>query len=566
MTARTTIEGQPPFAAGRHFCSPAPVRPLTAKAEQFAFDRLLRFASSSLPPSHAVRLFCCCLPPLLLGCARSAFYQPDARPAAEVERPLPEGTDSVRNVTAGRQYAAHGGLFRVFFGAHHRRAWAAPVTAAVLDLRTAVPGGLRPTKLGGGFNSTSLSLVDTAGRPYVLRTVDKDPGRATPRLLRGTFLVNYLRDNVAATHPYAALVVPPLAAAVGVAHATPRLFYAPAGAAQLPGDSLRKLRGQLVLLEEKFSGPAKRPGLPPGTDSLLDSGELFARVFGRGAHPADAEGLLYARLLDAWLGDWDRHAGQWNWAARRPLAGPEPPAAVGYSPVAKDRDMVFYRADDGAVPWLLTRPFAIRHWTTFKARYTDPIGLMENGEYLDKRLLNGLSRAAFRRAATAMQAQLTDAAIAAALARLPAAVRAADGPTLAAALRSRRAALPAFADRFYRNLARRVGVGGTNGPDLFDVYPFADSVRITTRPAGRPGIQFQRTFHRAETRSVVLEGLGGDDVLTVHEPGPRTGRQPRLRFFGGPGRDERRGPAGGRVRFREGSRRLGRAFDKPPKD
>ena len=512
-------------------------------------------------PANFRFVFAALLPGLLSGCARSPYFQPDARQPTEAASPLAPGLDSVRAVTAGRQYAAHGGLYNVFFGRHHRRAWALPVTTAVLDLATAVPGGLRPAKLGGGFNSTSLSLADTAGRPWVLRTVDKDPARATPLRLRRTFLVNYLRDNVSATHPYAALVVPPLAQAVGVAHTSPRLFYVPANYALLPGDSLQKLRGQLVLLEEKFSGKGERPGLPLGTGHLLDSRERFKEGYGEGANPADAPALLRARLLDAWLGDWDRHAGQWTWAER--AGSSDPPR---YTPVPKDRDMVFYRADDGLIPWLLTRPFTIRHWTTFKPKYTDPIGLMENGEFLDKRLLNGLTRRDFQRTAQAMQAQLTDDVLATALAHLPVAVRAADAPALLAALQARRAALPAFADRFYLNLARRVSIGGTAQPDRFDVFPYGDSVLVLVR--NHTTRLYRRMFARTETRTIFLEGLGGKDELYVHEQASGSKRRlsSRLRFFGGADSDvfQRHGP--GRMRFRQNSRRPGRAYDKLPEE
>ena len=503
---------------------------------------------------------------LLSACAHRTFFQPDARLPAAAARPLPPGTDTVLNVTAGRHYARHGGLYHAFFGRHHRAAWATPVTAAVLDLATAVPGGLRPGKLGGGFNSTSLALTDTAGRAWVLRTVDKDPARAVPRLLRGTFLVNYLRDNVAATHPYAALVVPPLAQAVGVPHTTPRLFYAPANAAQLPGDSLQKLRGQLVLLEEKFSGQGQRPGLPTGTQDLLDSRAVFRRLYHSAANRADAPALLRARLLDAWLGDWDRHAGQWTWADHLLLnEHPErQPFQHRYAPVPKDRDMVFYRADDGLVPWLLTRPFTIRHWATFKPRYTDPLGLMENGEFLDKRLLNGLTRTDFQRTARTMQAQLADTVLRAALAHLPAAIARADGPALLAALQARRAALPAFADQFYRNLARRVSIGGTRYADVFEVWPSADSLTVHVRYANDTVPRFKRSFHRAHTRVVFLEGLDGDDTLVLHQPATPATRRPRLVFFGGGDADVQQGP--GRVRFRQGPRRPGRAYDKLPEE
>lgn len=52
-------------------------------------------------------------------------------------------------------------------------------------------------------------------------------------------------------------------------------------------------------------------------------------------------------MLDAWLGDWDRHAGQWTWA-QVPAPG-APAGRFRYQPVPKDRDMVFYRAADGSL-------------------------------------------------------------------------------------------------------------------------------------------------------------------------------------------------------------------------
>jgi hypothetical protein len=152
-----------------------------------------------------------CWGPLCLlaaaGCARDDYFQSDARLNAPAET-------AAAPYTAGRQYARPGGLHRVFFGKHYRSTWAAPVAAPAFDVATAAPGGaLRLGKLGGGFNSTSLGLTAADGRPYVLRTVDKDPRRALKGWLKDSPLAWYLRDNVSATHPYAALVVPPLARA-----------------------------------------------------------------------------------------------------------------------------------------------------------------------------------------------------------------------------------------------------------------------------------------------------------------------------------------------------------------
>jgi len=495
------------------------------------------------------------------GCARNPYFQPDARPEAVRAQALPASADTVRNATAGRQYNAHGRLYEALVGQHQRRSWAAPVTVPVMRLATAYPGGLRPGKVGGGFNSTSLSLLAANSRAYVLRTVDKDPVRATPRLLRGTFLVNALRDNVSATQPYAALVVPLLSAALAVPYCSPRLFYVRADDPAFKSDSLRHFRGQLALLEEKFSGPtAPVPGL--GRVPVLGSKEAFAAVFANPSLRFGQTALLRARLLDAFMGDWDRHPGQWNWAE---VVG-ENPADKTLVPLPKDRDMVFYRLDDGALGWLAGHVL-LRHWTTFRATYAPATNLFSSGRYLDARGLNGLSRAQFQAVAKAMQQRLSDTLLARAVLRLPPAVWALEGPRSTAALRARRDALPALADAFYLRLARRVTVGGTDAPERFVVQRFADSTRVTVY-AGSSGIapmMYRRTFYPAETRTIQLEGLGGNDVFEV-SGAPGISR-PAVRGFGGNGADTMPAPAGGSgVRIGQGSAPAKHAYDAPPKE
>lgn len=494
------------------------------------------------------------------SCIRRSYFQPDARPDAALAQPLPAAADSVRGATAGRQYARHGGLFHALVGRHHRRTWAAPVAVPVLRLATALPGGLRPGNVGGGFNSTSLTLVPPTGPPYVLRTVDKDPVRATPVLLRGTFLVNALRDNVSATHPFGALVVPPLAAAAGVPHAGPRLVYVRPDDPAFQGDSLRLFRGQLAYLEEKVAVPAGSSDA--ARPAVVDSPDAFASVFASPAHRLDQPALLRARLLDAWLGDWDRHEGQWNWA----ISPPDAQGVALLSPLPKDRDMVFYRGDDGALGWLLGHVFQ-RHWVTFGPRYASPNGLLSSGRYLDARGLNALTRAQFAAAARAMQQRLPDTLIHRALRRLPPAAYALEGPRLAAALLARRAALPELADKFYAQRARRPIVGGTARAERFAVHRYADSTVVAVYPAGATTSAYRRTFLPAETRVIRLEGLGGDDVFTIEQHAPRSVNRPRLRLYGGPGRDEISGPARNpHVRFNQDSGPAQRAYDHPPKD
>ena len=491
---------------------------------------------------------------LISGCVRKQFFQADARP--DGAPPLAATADSVRGATAGRQYARHGGLYQALVGRHHRRSWAAPVAVPVLQLTSARPGGLQPGKVGGGFNSTSLGLTAPDGQAYVIRTVDKDPIRATPVAVRGTFLVNVLRDNVSSTNPYAALVVPPLAAALGVPHSSPQLFYVRPGDPAFQSDSLRHFRGQLAYLEEKV---AQHPGLPLPA-AVENSGKAFGSVFASPARRFDQPALLRARLFDGWVGDWDRHAGQWSWAV-------DAPTTAGYAlvrPLPKDRDMVFYRLDDGLLGWLIGH-VAIRHWVSFGPRYKNPVAQLSNGEYLDRRALNKLTRAQFRAAALDMQHRLPDSLLQRALHRLPAAAYAIEGARTLVALQARRAALPTLAEAFYRELARQPRIAGTNETERFEIHRYADSTVVVVFPAQGAAVLYHRAFVPADTRRIQLEGLGGDDVFTVETHGPAARRQPTIRIHGGPGTDALRQPASG-IRFEQGRVPAGRAFDKLPEE
>lgn len=534
---------------------------LSRRSKRSSFFRLLLLLIRLRTYFPATAALACLL--LSSGCVHKQYFQLDAR--SDASGPLPAAADSVRGATAGRQYARHGRLYGMLVGQHHRYSWAAPVAVPVLRLPVARPGGLSPGKVGGGFNSTSLSLLAANGQAYVLRTVDKDPIRATPKWLRGTFLVNTLRDNVSATNPYGALVVPPLAAALGVPHVEPQLFYVRADDPAFQGDSLRLFRGQLASLEKKFTLTAWATEAKRMT--VVNSKKAFAAVYTTPDNQIDQLALLRARLLDGWLGDWDRHTGQWNWAI---IAKPNGPGTL-ISPLPKDRDMVFYHLDDGLLGWLIGHVF-LRHWATFSPDYPNIANLLSSGHYLDIRGLNGLTRAQFRTTALAMQQRLPDTLLSRAVHQLPPAAFALEGARTIAALQARREALPALADALYRQLARHPVVGGTAQTERFEVHRYADSTVVavySVQPTASSNqlLTYRRTFSPAETTSIQLESLGGDDVFFVKEHGKQPIRQPRLRLYGGTGNDELQGKQHGRaVRFWQDSAPAKDAYNKSPKE
>ncbi|MCC2544921.1 hypothetical protein LJY25_00570 [Hymenobacter sp. BT175] len=463
------------------------------------------------------------------GCARQKYFQPDARISTT---PTPGGADSVR-VTAGRHYQ-RGPIHRLLLGAHYRKVWAQPISAPVLDLRTAVPGGLRAGKRGGGFQSISMTVLGPDGREYALRSLDKDPYKTLPKALRHTFLLNLVRDATSAGMPYGAFVVPPLALAAGLRQSNPRLFYVRADETGLGAESA-DFRGRVVMLEEKLEGEA----LPePGgkTVELVETEDMLADIFAQPTSRIDQRTFVRARLLDLWLGDWDRHEGQWTWEKQR--AGSQ----VRFIAVPKDRDQVFYRFGDGLLTWVASRPWAVAKLRTFKPRFESIAGYTRNTHFLDERALSELSRRDVQREARRLQGQLTDSVIARAVRRLPREVYALEGPRLTAALRSRRELLPRAADEFYRLYARHALVTGTDEAERFVVERLTDTTTVVSiyaltdekQPPQAKDLHYRRVFHPSETSRIILHGLDGKDLFEVRGT---VRRSPRIDIYGGPGED-----------------------------
>ena len=468
------------------------------------------------------------------GCVRRNYFQPDARVGPGSSAALPAPADSVL-VTAGRQYNRHSRVYHWFLGEHYRRVWAAPVRVPVLHLATAAPGGLRAGKAGGGYQSISMTLEGRQDREYALRALDKEPYKTLPLLLRHTFVLNVVRDATSAALPYGALTVPPLAAAAGVPHTRPRLVYVRPDETGL-GSSSERFRGKVALLEEKFEALASATPDLAGVSKFVGGENMLRNVYLHPSYSIDQPAFLRARLLDVWLGDWDRHEGQWEWAAFR-----EPGGRVRYRGIPKDRDQVYFRFDDGLIPWLAARPFLVPRFQTFRPRYGNVAGLVVQAHFIDERGLSGMTRADFQRTARDLQRRLPDSLIARALHRLPPAVYALEGAYLTTALQARRAALPAAADALYLALARQPNLGGTAEPERFVVrrYPDSTTVRVyapaLAQPAGRDSLRFQRTYFRRETQTLRLDGLGGDDVFEVSTSA--TGRPMPLHLYGGAGHD-----------------------------
>ncbi len=407
-------------------------------------------------------------------------------------------------VTPRGRYGA-GVFHRFFMGGLNRDLWSLPIEIEVLDLDD-FAGGLTPVRRGGGLQTTSLRLRGADGRMWTFRSVDKDVTRSLDPQLRESVAARVLQDQIGALFPLSAMVVAPLLEAAGVLHSDPTLVVMPND--DRLGEFLKEFGGLLGWIEIRpDEGRDGRPGFA-GASRVTGSERFLKRLEDEQDNRVNSESYLRARLMDLFVGDWDRHPDQWRWAAF------EEGDSVRWEPIPRDRDWAFSRIDG----FLITLARTMwPHYVGFSRDYESVFGTTWNGRALDRNLLSQLVREDFERIAQDLQVRLSDDVISDAVGRLPAAYQEAVGTELEGALINRRDGLMDASMRFYGILSGWVDIFGTDEEDYADVERHTDgSIHVTLYEASSAGVPrgapyFDRIFVPGETREVRIFLRGDDD-------------------------------------------------------
>ncbi|MBA2459549.1 MAG: hypothetical protein H0V43_11445, partial [Gemmatimonadales bacterium] len=422
------------------------------------------------------------------------------------------GCSDTVTVAPGPQYRA-GFFHRVFLGDHYRDLWTTPIPAVELDL-SSFAGGLEVTERGGGQQTKSLRFKGGDGRQYQFRSIEKDPTLALPPPLRKTAARDIVRDQASAGHPVGALVVSPILRAVGVLHADPKVVILPKDDPHL-GQFAAEFGGMLGTIEERpTDGKGEGDGFA-GAAEVIDTEELLDRTEDGPEDRVDARAFLTARLVDLFVGDWDRHQDQWRWArfgADRPRR---------WLPIPRDRDQAFVRYD-GLL--LTVARSSMPQLVNFGPDYPGMLGLTWNGRDLDRRFLVGLERPVWDSIVSSVHARLTDSVIESAVAALPTAYRELDSARLAGTLKERRDELPEAGRRYYDHLAGEVEVHATDRNDdavaeRVDGRFTELSLAVTDEGGASGEPYYRRRFDRRETDEVRVFLHGGNDRMVVRGEG-----------------------------------------------
>ncbi|HEX5172024.1 MAG TPA: BamA/TamA family outer membrane protein, partial [Cyclobacteriaceae bacterium] len=414
------------------------------------------------------------------------------------------------SVRASEQYQATPWRERML-GKNYRKEWHQLMNVPVFDMEHE-KGGLKIVKKGGGMQTLSLRLADSTGHEFTLRSVEKFPQAAVPEMLRKTFAQDLVQDQISASHPYGALIIPPMAEAVGIYHTNPKLVFVPNDPNL--GIYQNDFANTLCLFEERPDGDWSKNSFFGNSDNIINTSKVISKLKKNNNDHVDERFVLRSRLFDMVIGDWDRHDDQWRWATFDKKKGEDI-----FRPIPRDRDQAFF-VNQGMLPKLWSRKWALPKFEGFQDKINWPSGLSFNARYFDRTFLTELTREDWIEEAKAIQSGLTDKVIEDAVSSWPEEISKLSGAEVIRKLKLRRDHLVEYAISHYEFLARSVDITGSDKDEIFRIkrMPSGDAhVKIysVNKKGERDDKIYDRLFRYKETREIRLYGFGGKDEFDV---------------------------------------------------
>lgn len=413
------------------------------------------------------------------------------------------------NIIPGRQYKA-GGLHQIFLGEHWRELWITPIKVNEINLEK-FGGGLTAVKKGGGLQTKSLRLKGNDGNEYKFRLIDKNPVNSLPKELQKSIYADIIQDQVTIGIPASSVIVYPLMKATGIISPEPNIIVMPDDISL--GEFRRDFGGQPGVIEINPRAGKKGINDFENADKVVNGFEIYEKTDKDNDEQVDAAGFLKARLMDAFIGDRDRHSDQWQWA------GYKKDGKRTWKPIPRDRDYAFARYD-GIFPFVST--LLVHSLVSFGKDYPSMLELTWSGRHLDRRFLASLDKHEWDSIANYLTLQLTDEVIANAVKQMPPEMYAKEGKNLISILKSRRSKLKSATDEFYKVYSDVIDIYASNKNEIAEVSVINDKqleVRLykkdkeTGQKKDEP--YFKRKFSSDFTSEVRLHLLEGNDNVMI---------------------------------------------------
>jgi hypothetical protein len=411
-------------------------------------------------------------------------------------------------VIPGKEYK-RSGFHNFFWGKHYRKEWTTQVRVNDLYLDTAL-GGLTPTETGGSRQSKTLRLRAKNGKEYVLRSINKDFGRALPEDAKNSFARKIAKDQSSIGHPFSSITIPPMAKAAGIYYTDPIIVFVPHQSAL--GEFDKEYGDELYALEARPDDNQEDAANFGYSKNLVSTDKILERVYEDNDNQVDQAAFVRARLFDMIIGDWGRHPDNWRWAKF------DSGKLNIYKPVPRDRDQAYTKID-GLYPSL-----AGKVYKPFQGFHKNIKGVSSWNKHalpVDRLFLTGLEKEEWIQQAAYLQKTLTDSVISSSIRLMPAEEFAVSGNEIIEILRSRRDHIVEYAETYYKYLARYPDLTGSQDKEYFTVTRLPhNETEITIQKITKEGVIvpepfYSRRFSRKEAKEVRIYSLEEDDVVEL---------------------------------------------------
>lgn len=432
-------------------------------------------------------------------------------------------------IAPGAQYKT-GWFHNLIFGKHWRELWATPISVEVLDL-TRFADGLTPIEKGGGLQTKSLRFKGNDGNIWKFRSIDKDPSKILPPVLRQSIFSDVIQDQISSANPAAPLIVSPILEAVGILQAKPFLVYLPDD--EKLGEFREEFRGLLGMIEIHPDVEEEERISFGDAEKVIGTFKLLHRLEDKRDEKVDSKEFLKARLVDVFLGDWDRHSDQWRWAKYK-----QHDFEI-WKPIPRDRDQAFAKFDGWAVS---IAEYLVPQLNHFGETYTQIEDITWSGRFLDRRFLTELTKSKWDSIAAFVYNRLTDDVFEDAIKQLPPEHYVLAYDELITKLKSRKNKFMEMSDEYYGLINYVVDIYCSEDEDYVDVTRMNDLqtevvvYRKDKDSGNKKGLPIYKKIFDNRIADEIRIYLGDDDdKIALYG---YVDESPLIRIIGGDGADE----------------------------
>jgi hypothetical protein len=411
------------------------------------------------------------------------------------------------SIAASIKYKSTG--FKNFWmGKGYREEWSKKIKAPVLDIDQ-YDEGLKPYAEGGGLQTMNIKFESASGRKYSFRLLDKQPEKSLSEAARESVYKSIVVELITTMHPYSPLVADKLLNATDIIHVSPELFIL--GDHPALQGKFKKYVGKLGTLEEKPQGKTDAYQGFYEADKVMGTYAMLLEIRKSPDHKIDNLAYAKARLMDMYLGDWDRHEDNWKWAMFKKGGNHI------YKPIPKDRDHVFSHWT-GLIPSIAD--MVIMNAEDFDYKLGNLRHLNYKARFLDRQLACEIDLNTWLEAAEYLMQNLNDEVIEAAINAMPKEIIIFNGETIKDKLISRRKDLKKIAEEYYKDLNKEVQIPATNKRDFIYINRSDDGCLLVEmfsdkrEKKGQPF--FRRYFQSEQIKKIYLFGLDGRDYFEIN--------------------------------------------------